>query len=61
MSKERNDNVTVALNSVGVETQLELFRNDLQSRIRAIMAIYGVNRSEAEKISEEIYDDLLGK
>lgn len=59
MAQEKNDNVNIRVSGAEVDKQLELYNNDLQSRTRAIMAIYDVNRLEAEKIVKEISEERL--
>lgn len=57
MSQTRNDKVSLSIGIPSVDQQVELVQHGLQSKVRAIMAIYGIDRAEAEKVIEEIMDE----
>lgn len=59
MSQQYNDNVSLTGTVAGVKAQADLVQRGLQSRVRAIMALYGVNRTEAEKVLAEIHEEVL--
>lgn len=60
MSEEREEygeKVSLVGTTSGVKLQADLVQRGLQSRVRAIMSIYGVNREEAETILDEIQNE----
>lgn len=48
------ENIKVVLTTPITKIQADLVQRGLQSRVRAIMAIYGIEREEAEKVLSEI-------
>lgn len=59
MANEYNDKVSLAGSATFVKTQSDLVQRGLQSRIRAIMALYAIEREEAEKVMTEIQDEWM--
>lgn len=60
MSEERavyDDKTAIVISPTGVKVHADLVQRGLQSRVRAIMSIYGVNREEAETILDEIQNE----
>ena len=60
MSEEREaygDKTAIVISPNGVKVHADLVQRGLQSRVRAIMSIYGVNREEAEMILDEIQNE----
>lgn len=57
MTEENNDQVRVVLGTSATKLQADLVQRGLQSRVRAIMAIHGIEREEAEKVLLEIYKE----
>lgn len=49
-----SNHVDLAIGPEYAQKQVDLVNAGYQSRIRAIMSIYGVTRDEAEKIGSEI-------
>lgn len=63
MSNEYSDNVHFSgANAVGtineVKLHADLVQRGLQTRVRAIMAIYGIEREEAVKVLEEMKAEM---
>lgn len=57
MARGTNDQVSVVLGMNATKIQADLVQRGLQSRVRGIMAIYGIEREEAEKVLFEIYKE----
>lgn len=60
MSEEREEygeKVSLVGTTSGVKLQADLVQRGLQSRVRAMMKIYGMTREEAEKVLVEIHDE----
>lgn len=51
----KSDSINLKLTAKELQFQVDLVQRGLQSRVRAVMAIYGVDREEAERIMNEIY------
>ena len=47
----------VVLSDAELNEQIEMMKLGLQSKVRAIMAIYGIDREEAQKLMDEIYEE----
>lgn len=60
MTTTKNDKASIGISAAGVEIHIELVQNGLQSKVRAIMAIYNIDREEAEKVMNEILDENAG-
>ena len=60
MTKTKNDKANIGIGVTAVEKQIELVQNGLQSKVRAIMSIYNIDRAEAEKVMNEILDENAG-
>lgn len=60
MTTTKNDKASIGISAAGVEKHIELVQNGLQSKVRAIMAIYNIDREEAEKVMNEILDENAG-
>lgn len=63
MSKEYSDSVhfsgTKTIGSINeVKLHADLVQRGLQTRVRAIMAIYGIEREEAVKVLEEMKTEI---
>lgn len=59
MSQQYSDNVSLNGTVAGIKAHADLVQRGLQSRTRAIMALYGVTRAEAEKIMTEIQEEAV--